>query len=130
MLGISGISSDFRDLETAEAEGNERAKLALDMFVYSVRKYLGNYVVNMGGVDAIIFTAGIGENTPAMREAILKNTEFMGIKIDPEKNEKAIRGVQMDISTPDSKVRVLVIPTNEEFMIAKETQEILTDKGM
>lgn len=130
VLGISGISSDFRDLETAEAEGNERAKLALDMFVYSVRKYLGNYVVNMGGVDAIIFTAGIGENTPAMREAILKNTEFMGIKIDPEKNEKAIRGVQMDISTPDSKVRVLVIPTNEELMIAKETQEILTDKGM
>ena len=125
VLGDSGISSDFRDLEAAEAEGNERAKLALDMFTYSVRKYLGNYMVNLGGVDAVIFTAGIGENTPAMRTEILENLEGMGIKIDSEKNEKAIRGVQMDISAPDSKVRVLVIPTNEELMIAKETQELL-----
>lgn len=125
VLGVSGISSDFRDLEAAEAEGNERAKLALDMFTYSVRKYLGNYMVNLGGVDAVIFTAGIGENTPAMRTEILENLEGMGIKIDSEKNEKAIRGVQMDISAPDSKVRVLVIPTNEELMIAKETQELL-----
>ena len=123
--GISGVSSDFRDLEKAEAEGNERAKLALDMFVYSVRKFLGQYVVAMGGVDAIVFTAGIGENTPMMREAILKNTEFLGIEVDSEKNNQAIRGAQMEISSDSSKVKVLVIPTNEELMIAKETQELL-----
>lgn len=123
--GISGVSSDFRDLEAAEAEGNERAKLALDMFVYSVRKFLGQYIVALGGADAIVFTAGIGENTPAMREAILKNTEFMGIKVDKEKNAKAIRGAQMEISASDSKVKVLVIPTNEELMIAKETEGLL-----
>lgn len=123
--GISGVSSDFRDLEKAEAEGNERAKLALDMFVYSVRKFLGQYVVAMGGVDAIVFTAGIGENTPTMRKAILKNTEFLGIEVDDAKNEKAIRGAQMEISSDSSKVKVLVIPTNEELMIAKETQELL-----
>ena len=123
--GISGVSSDFRDLEKAEAEGNERAKLALDMFVYSVRKFLGQYVVAMGGVDAIVFTAGIGENTPMIREAILKNTEFLGIEVDSEKNNQAIRGAQMEISSDSSKVKVLVIPTNEELMIAKETQELL-----
>ena len=123
--GISGVSSDFRDLEKAEAEGNEKAKLALDMFVYSVRKFLGQYIVAMGGVDAIVFTAGIGENTPMMRKAILKNTEFLGIEVDDAKNEKAIRGAQMEISSNSSKVKVLVIPTNEELMIAKETQELL-----
>ena len=123
--GISGVSSDFRDLEKAEAEGNEKAKLALDMFVYSVRKFLGQYIVAMGGVDAIVFTAGIGENTPMMREAILKNTEFLGIEVDSEKNNQAIRGAQMEISSDSSKVKVLVIPTNEELMIAKETQELL-----
>ncbi len=125
VLGVSGVSSDFRDLEAAASEGNDRAQLALDMFTFSVRKYLGNYMVNMGGVDAIIFTAGIGENTPGMRSDILKNLEGFGIKIDEEKNKKAIRGAQMDISAADSKVRVLVIPTNEELMIAKETQELL-----
>ena len=123
--GISGVSSDFRDLEKAAAEGNTRAKLALDMFAYSVRKFLGQYIVAMGGVDAIVFTAGIGENTPAMREAILKNTEFLGIEVDEGKNSKAIRGAQMEISKDSSKVKVLVIPTNEELMIAKETQELL-----
>ena len=125
VLGVSGVSSDFRDLEAAASEGNDRAQLALDMFTFSVRKYLGNFMVNMGGVDAIIFTAGIGENTPGMRSDILKNLEGFGIKIDEEKNKKAIRGAQMDISAADSKVRVLVIPTNEELMIAKETQELL-----
>jgi len=123
--GISGVSSDFRDLEAAQAEGNERAALALDMFVESVRKFIGSYMVKMGGVDAIIFTAGIGENTPVMRDAITKNLEAFGIKVDAEKNEKAIRGVQMDISAADSKVKVLVVPTNEELMIAKETLELL-----
>ncbi len=123
--GISGVSSDFRDLEAAQAEGNERAALALDMFVESVRKFIGSYMVKMGGVDAIIFTAGIGENTPIMRDAITKNLEVFGIKVDAEKNEKAIRGAQMDISAADSKVKILVIPTNEELMIAKETLELL-----
>ncbi len=123
--GISGVSSDFRDLEAAQAEGNERASLALDMFVESVRKFIGAYMVKMGGVDAIIFTAGIGENTPVMRDAITKNLEAFGIKVDPEKNEKAIRGAQMEISSADSKVKVLVVPTNEELMIAKETLELL-----
>ncbi len=123
--GISGVSSDFRDLEAAANAGNEKAQLALDMFVYSVRKFLGQYIVAMGGVDAIVFTAGIGENTVKVREAILANTEFLGIEVDKDKNDKAIRGAQMDISTENSKVRVLVIPTNEELMIAKETQELL-----
>ena len=123
--GISGVSSDFRDLEAAASEGNEKAQLALDMFVYSVRKFLGQYIVAMGGVDAIVFTAGIGENTVIIRDAILANTEFLGIEIDKDKNAKAIRGAQMDISTDASKVRVLVIPTNEELMIAKETQGLL-----
>ena len=123
--GISGVSSDFRDIEAAQAQGNERAALALDMFVESVRKFIGSYMVKMGGVDAIIFTAGIGENTPVMRDAITKNLEAFGIKVDAEKNEKAIRGAQMDISAADSKVKVLVVPTNEELMIAKETLEPL-----
>ena len=123
--GISGVSSDFRDLEAAQAEGNERAALALDMFVESVRKFIGSYMVKMGGVDAIIFTAGIGENTPVMRDAITKNLEVFGIKVDAEKNAKAIRGAQMDISAADSKVKILVVPTNEELMIAKETLELL-----
>ncbi len=123
--GISGVSSDFRDLEAAERQGNERASLALSMFVESVRKFVGSYMVKMGRVDAIIFTAGIGENTPVMRAAILANLENFGIKIDAEKNSAAIRGAQMDISAEDSKVRVLVIPTNEELMIAKETMELL-----
>jgi acetate kinase len=123
--GISGVSSDFRDLEAAASEGNEKAQLALDMFVYSVRKFLGQYIVAMGGVDAIVFTAGIGENTVIIRDAILANTEFLGIEIDKDKNAQAIRGARMDIATDASKVRVLVIPTNEELMIAKETQELL-----
>ena len=123
--GISGVSSDFRDLEAAQAQGNERAALALDMFVESVRKFIGSYMVKMGGVDAIVFTAGIGENTPIMRDAITKNLEAFGIKVAAEKNEKAIRGVQMDISSADSKVKVLVVPTNEELMIAKETLELV-----
>lgn len=125
VLGISGVSSDFRDLEAGAAEGNERCKIALDMFIASVRKYLGNYLVNLGGADAVVFTAGIGENTPDMRSAILKNTEFLGIKIDEEKNKKAIRGAQMEISSDDSKIKVFVIPTNEELMIAKETAELV-----
>ena len=125
VLGISGKSSDFRDLEAGEAEGDERCKLALDMFVAGARKYLGNYMVDLGGADAIVFTAGIGENTPDIRARICENCEFLGIKIDPEKNEAAKRGAQMEISAADSKVKVFVIPTNEELMIAKETAELI-----
>lgn len=125
VLGVSGVSSDFRDLEAAAADGNERAQLALDMFVASVRKYLGNYMVKMGGVDAIVFTAGIGENTPHIRKAVVEGLEGFGIELDGAKNDKAIRGAQADVSTEASRVRILVIPTNEELMIAKETLELL-----
>lgn len=124
VLGISGVSSDFRDLEAAAIDGHSRSQLALDVFAYSTRRYLGEYAVAMGGVDAVVFTAGIGENTPMMREAILKNSEFMGIKLDKSKNE-SVHGTQADISAPDSKVKVLVIPTNEELMIARETAELV-----
>ena len=124
VYGISGVSSDFRDLDAAANDGNERAKLALDMFVYSVRKYIGSYAVQMGGVDAIVFTAGVGENDGKMREAISRNLEFLGISIDTEKNS-TVRGREEIISTPDSKVKVMVIPTNEELMIARETAALL-----
>ncbi|QEK12014.1 acetate kinase [Crassaminicella thermophila] len=122
VLGISGVSSDFRDIENA-AEGNERAQLALDVFNKRVKKYIGAYAAEMGGVDVIVFTAGLGENSASNREEICKGLEFMGVKVDPEKNN--IRGKDAIVSTDDSKVKVLVIPTNEELMIAKDTQELL-----
>ncbi len=124
VYGISGVSSDFRDLDAAAKDGNERAQLALDMFVYSVRKYIGSYAVQMGGVDAIVFTAGVGENDGKMRAAISRDLEFLGISVDAEKNASA-RGCEEIISTPDSKVKVMVIPTNEELMIARETAALL-----
>lgn len=123
VLGISGVSSDFRDIHAAADEGNKRARLALDIFAYSVKKYIGTYAAIMGGVDAIVFTAGIGENNAKMRTSILSGLEFMGIKIDEEKN--AIRGKEIDISTPDASVRTLVIPTNEELMIALDTKKLI-----
>lgn len=126
VLGVSGLSSDFRDLENAAKEGNERAKLALDMFIYSVKRYIGYYASAMGGVDAVVFTAGIGENNGVMREAMLKGAEFMGIKIDAEKNK--LRGEEMDISAPDATVKTLVIPTNEELMIALDTKALVEGK--
>ena len=122
VFGISGISSDFRDLE-ANMETNERAKLALDMFAYGVKKYIGAYAAAMGGVDAVVFTAGVGENTKITRADITEGLEFMGIKIDPELND--CKGVQRDISAPDAKVRTLVIPTNEELMIALDTAALV-----
>ena len=123
MLGISGVSSDFRDIEDAAAKGNERAQLALKVFEYDVRKLIGSYAAAMGGVDAIIFTAGVGENGPELREAITSGLEFMGVKLDAEKNK--VRGEERIISTEDSKVKVLVIPTNEELMTAMDTMEIV-----
>ena len=120
--GISGVSSDFRDLEKAKSEGNQRAALALDVFHYSVKKLIGSYAAVMGGVDAVIFTAGVGENGAGDRKAIVSGLEFMGIKIDDEKNGKW--GEEIDISAQDATVRTLVIPTNEELMIALDTAEL------
>jgi acetate kinase len=124
VLGLSGVSSDFRDIEEAAAKGNERAQLALDVFYYRVRKYIGAYAAAMGGVDAIVFTAGLGENSPESRFEICKGLEFLGVKVDAEKNN--VRGKQVDISTADSKVKVFAIPTNEELMIARDTKEIIS----
>ena len=119
VLGISGISSDFRDLDAAAAQGNERAQLALDKFIYEVKKYIGAYATVMGGVDAIVFTAGIGENSIDLRRKICEGLEYMGIKMDAEKNN--VRGKEADVSAADSKVKIFVIPTNEELMIAMDT---------
>ena len=119
VLGISGISSDFRDLEEAADGGNERAKLAMEVFAYRVAKYIGSYVAALNGVDAIAFTAGIGENAPTIRKMVLSYLGYLGIKLNEEENGK--RGEELTISTPDSKVTVMVIPTNEELAIARET---------
>ena len=122
VLGVSGVSSDFRDLDSAAAEGNDRAQLALDMFHYWVAKVVGSYVAAMNGVDAIIFTAGVGENSKSSRAAIAEYFGYLGVKIDPVANSK--RGEDIMISTPDSKVKVFVIPTNEELVIARDTKAI------
>jgi len=119
VLGISGVSSDFRDLDNAAAEGNERAQLALDKFVYEVKKDIGAYAAAMGGCDAIVFTAGVGENSIDMREKLVEGLEYMGVKIDPAKNKT--RGVEAEVQADDSRVKIFVIPTNEELMIAKDT---------
>ncbi|MBR3786369.1 MAG: acetate kinase [Firmicutes bacterium] len=122
VLGISGVSSDFRDLEEAVKEGNERAALALKIFAQKVRGYIGSYIAEMNGVDAIIFTAGVGENDIGMREMICQNLGNLGIKMDVLKNN--VRGKETDFATEDSKVRLLLIPTNEELMIARDTYHI------
>ena len=119
MEGISGVSSDFRDLDAAAEKGNEAAQLALDKFAYEVRKYIGAYAAALGGVDCIVFTAGVGENSGSMRASICDGLEYLGVKLDPEKNK--LRGEEVVISTSDSKVTVWVIPTNEELMIAQDT---------
>ena len=124
VLGITGISSDMREIESANDNGNERAKLALDMYSYRIKKYVGAYAAAMGGCDIIVFTAGVGENQASMREDVCKNMEYMGVKLDVEKN-KTIRGEEAIISTPDSKVTVCVIPTDEELMIATDTMNLL-----
>jgi len=125
MAGISGVSSDFRDLTAAADEGNKRAKLALDMFSYACKKYVGAYAAAMNGVDCIVFTAGVGENTAVVRKAICENMEYMGVEIDLEKNEQKNNGSIRDISGKNSKVKILIIPTNEELVIARETVELL-----
>lgn len=123
VLGLSGVSSDFRDIENAAANGNERAQLALDVYYYRVRKYIGSYAAAMGGVDAIVFTAGLGENSPEARYEVTKGLEFLGVKVDQEKNN--MRGKQLDVSAEGAKVRVLAIPTNEELVIARDTKDIV-----
>ncbi len=125
MAGVSGVSSDFRDLTAAADKGNKRAKLALDMFAYSCKKYVGAYAAAMNGVDCIVFTAGVGENTPCVREAICENMDYIGLSIDQEKNLEKNNGAIRDITGKDSKVKVLIIPTNEELVIARETVELL-----
>ncbi len=126
MLGVTQKTSDNRDIEQAAKDGDARCQLVENMLVHQLTKYVGSYAAAMGGVDAITFAGGIGENNPHYRSRVAKNLEFMGVKIDEELNKKAMRGAaEVDISTPDSKVRVLVIPTNEELMIAKDTEELV-----
>ena len=122
ILGISGLSSDFRDLEAAANNGDERSQLAIDVFAYKVKKYIGGYVAAMGGVDAIVFTAGLGENSPFMREKICSGLEYLGTRIDPELNK--IRGKAREISIKRAKTKIFVVPTNEELVIARDTKRI------
>ncbi len=124
VAGISGVSSDFRDLDSGAKAGNERCALALDMFNYQTKKFIGAYAAAMGGLDCIVFTAGIGENSPAVREGALEGLEFLGVKLDKAENAVRAEGIH-EISAKDSKVKVLVIPTNEELVIARETAELL-----
>lgn len=125
MLGISGISNDNRDLEVAANSGNERAKLALDIFSYKVTRYIGAFAAVLGGVDSIVFTGGIGENSVSQRETIMQGLEFLGAKIDLCKNKLKAKDKVNDISAPHAKVRTLVIPTNEELVIARDTKDII-----
>ncbi len=122
LLGISGVSSDLRDVEEAANKGNARAKLAVEILEYGIKKYIGAYTAAMGGLDVIVFTAGIGENSASTREGVCKGLEFLGVKIDPAKNN--IRGKEAIISADDSRVKVVVIPTNEELMIARDTKRL------
>ncbi len=119
VFGISGISSDLRDIEEAAAKGNERAQLALDMLVYHIKRYIGAYAAAMGGLDAVVFTAGIGENGIQIRDAVCRDLEFLGAKFAPEKNK--VRGEEQLISADDSRVALMVVPTNEELVIARDT---------
>ena len=124
LWGISGISSDAREIIEEAGNGNKRAQLALDVMTYRIKKYIGAYTAAMGGLDVLVFTAGIGENSPVVREMACKGLELMGLKIDPVKNKQAIK-TRMEISKEDSKAKVLVIPTNEELVIARDTRDIV-----
>jgi acetate kinase len=125
MLGLSGVSSDMRDIETAAAEGNHRAQVSLDIYHYRIKKYIGAYAAAMGGADVIIFTGGVGENGWETRQFVSEGLEFMGVEFDIEKNTK-LRGKEAIISKPGSKATVMVVPTNEELVIAEDTYEIVT----
>jgi len=128
ILGVSGISSDLRDVDEAAAEGNERAILALNMYAYKARKTIGSYAAAMGGIDALVFTAGIGENYIAMRAKICQGLEFLGIEIDPARNN--VRRKEQIISKEGARVTVLVVPTNEELVIARDTKRIVMQEGL
>lgn len=125
VLGVTGLSSDMRDIEEAMAQGNERAILAMNMYDYRIKKYIGAYAAAMNGVDAIVFTGGVGENQTGTRQVVAEGLAFMGVEIDKELNAKS-RGKEIDLSTPNSKVRVCVIPTDEEYMIASDTLKIVS----
>ena len=125
LLGISGVSSDDRDVTKAAAEGNERAKLAHDILEYQISKFIGGYLVALGGCDAIVFTAGVGENQAHHREVVGNYLSFLGVKLDPALNEEMVRGKEGKISTPDSSMEVYVIPTNEELVIARDTKALV-----
>lgn len=125
MLGISGVSSDFRDLGAAAKEGNKRAELALSVFAYKVKKYIGAYAAAMDGVDAIVFTAGVGENDVGMRKRILTGMDYLGVDVDFDRNASAPHGEEVEISKPESRVKVFVIPTDEEMMIARDTARLV-----
>jgi acetate kinase len=124
LLGVSGVSSDMRDVEAAAASGNERARLALEMFADRVRKYVGAYAVTLGALHAIAFTAGIGENDPETRERICRGLDVIGARLDPDANAR-VRGREADVTAFGSPVKILVVPTNEELMIARETERVL-----
>ncbi len=125
MLGVSGVSSDMRDVEKAAEQGNQRAKVTLEMYYYRIRKYIGAYAAAMGGVDLIVFTGGVGENDSVTRYLTTKDMEYMGLIFDQTKND-GLRGKEAILSTPDSRVTVMVVPTNEELVIAMDTHEIVT----
>jgi len=125
--GLSGISSDMRDIEAAVEEGDKRATMALDVYNYRIKKYIGAYAAALGGCDILVFTGGVGENQWRTRRIVCENMEYMGMKLDVKKND-GMRGEEMVISTPDSKVTIMVIPTDEEYMIASDTLEILSKK--
>jgi len=126
MLGISGVSSDMREIEQAAEDGNERAKLALDMYTYRIRKYIGAYATAMGGIDILVFTGGVGENSKMVRMNVCANLDFIGIEMDPEKNDT--RGKEAKICSVESRVKVLVVPTNEELVIAQDTMKFVKKK--
>lgn len=122
-FGVSGVSSDFRDVEVEAAKGNKRARLALDLYAYKVRTVIGSYIAALNGADCIVFTAGLGENSGSSRKEICSGLSNLGIVLDEERNKAA--GVATEISSDNSKVKVFVIPTNEELMIARDTKEIV-----
>ncbi len=129
LAGISGLSGDIRDLEAAAAKGNERAQLALDVMVYDVKRYIGAYVAILGGVDVLTFSGGIGEKGVNMRRRICRGLEFLGIELDEERNKQA-SGVEMVISPSASEVKVVVVPTNEELMVARETARLVKEQKL
>ena len=122
LLGVSGVSNDARDVTKAAAEGNYRAQLALDILVHGIKKHIGSYVAEMNGIDVLVFTAGLGENDIALRQRVCENMDFFGIAVDPEKNN--VRGEARDISADGARVRTFVIPTDEEYMIALDTEAL------